>query len=97
MLWRAGSAKTESDTSAVSRITQTETASPTSGTTWNPRNQNMNPKPTAAKIAQPTPRDKCAPEDAAFGANGSLGLGANDIAARITPANVIAIPAARSA
>ena len=57
----------------------------------------MNPKPTAAKMAQPTPRDKCAPEGVAFGADGSLALGANDIAAKITPANVIAIPAARSA
>src|ERR1700683_3997849 len=97
MLWRAGSAKTESDTTAVSSITQTETASPTSGTTWNPRNQNMNPKPTAAKMAQPTPRDICTPEDVAFGAEGSLGLDENDLSARITPANVIAIPAARSA
>src|SRR5271154_3046502 len=97
MLWRAGSANTASETSAVSRITQTETASPTRGTTWKPRNQNMKPKPTAAKIAQPTPRDKYPPEDVPPGADASFAFGANDIAARITPVSVTAIPTPRSA
>jgi len=68
-----------------------------SGTTWKPRNQNMKPKPTAAKIAQPTPRDKYPPEDVPPGADASFALGANDIAARITPASVTAIPIPRSA